>query len=101
MMMLGLDQSTPVHVEKVNVYRSRDICITAAKEYTEMATPDPRLKFKELPVWVDPMTNAIDDEGKFWYEEDIMRVRYGCVYIHDHRQILRDVSTFYEQFNMK
>ena len=95
MMMLGLDKSTPVHVEKINVFRSRDNCIIGAKEYAELVTPDPRLKFKELPVWVDSM--EIDDEGKFWYEEDIMRVRYGCVYIGGQRKILRDVSTIMEQ----
>ena len=95
MMMLGFDQSTPVHVEKINVFRSRDICIIGAKEYAELVTPDPRLKLKQLPVWIEPW--EIDDEGKFWYEEDIMRVRYGCVYIGNHRKILRDVSTIMEQ----
>ena len=99
MMILGYDLSTSVHVEKINVFRSRDTCIIASKEYATMVTPDPRLKLKELPVWTEAL--GIDDKGNTIFEENRMRLRYGCVYIHDHRKTLRDVSTFHEKFNMR
>jgi len=86
-----------VHVEKINVFESRDLCITASKEYATMVTPDPRLKFKELPVWTEAL--GIDDKGNTIFEENRMRLRYGCVYIAGHRKTLRDVNTIAEIFN--
>ena len=85
MMFLTFDLSAPAYVEKIGAFYSYDGCTTFRDSHSLQASPDPTNRFKSLPKYAEPF---IDADGNKTVTEELLPVRYACVFVHNHRKTL-------------
>ena len=85
MMFLTFDLSAPAYVEKIGLFETQTICKTFRDSNALLAIPDPTRTFQALPQYAGPIIDAVGNKTVI---EELLPVRYACVFVQNHKKTL-------------